>query len=294
MNLYIANDSKQGLGGGWSFLRNFITSLPAGRVEITNIMEDAGVVLLPSSSMVASETVERAMLLQKPIVLRIDNIPKNSRNRNTGTSRLRRYAEAANAIIYQSEWARDYVGGWLGHDEDSDSVIYNGIDIAVFNPDGDHLSTEGVIALYTRYNRDETKGWHVAWYEFQQLHRDWKKNSRKQAPPELWIAGQFSPELVQYDFDFFNGEVVNYLGVMEDPHEYAKILRTADYFYAPYYNDACSNCIIEALACGTSVECFGFEDSGGTPEIMRLDADGFDWSKERMAREYMKVFASLR
>lgn len=302
MKIFIANDSQQSLGGGWSFLRNFQAGVHNAKLAIfTPLMKDADVVFLPSSSMVKSETVEAAEQLGKPIVLRIDNIPRDSRNRNTGTSRLLTYYEKAKGVIFQSKWATDWVGDWLQYASKGQpplqSIVYNGVDTSIFNPDGARLEKRAPVYLYSRYNRDETKNWHVVWYEYQMIHRYAKQLDKP--IPELWLVGQFSPELLTYDplgirsFDFFRGEVVQYLGVVQNADEYANYLRTADYLLAPYYNDACSNTIIEAFATGVAVETLGYGHTGGTPELFRLQESGFDWSQERMAKEYINLMESV-
>ena len=40
------------------------------------------------------------LILVKPVVVRVDNIPRNSRNRNTGTSRLRDFTMLADKVVY--------------------------------------------------------------------------------------------------------------------------------------------------------------------------------------------------
>lgn len=287
MTIYIANDSSQSLGGGFSFLRNLKNGLPAG-VEITENMWQANMVFVPSSTMVKSETIETAKNYKKPIVLRVDNLPKNSRNRNTGTSRLKAYHDQAAAVIYQSDWAKEYISPWLDPmGKKKTYTILNGVNQDIFNKTGPKLNNDGLKTfVYSRFNRDETKGWHEAWYHFQIEHR-------KTENAALWIVGNFSQEQSQYNFDFYQGERVRYWGVVEDPNHYAKILRTADTFYAPYFNDAASNALIEALSCGLEVDCCESGYTGGAPEIFKAFENGHDFSLQHMARSYLSVFESV-
>ena len=119
MKLYIANDSKQTLGGGWTFLANLVQGLQrVDDVELCYDYSEADTVLLPSSSMVNPATVEKCSNEGKKIFLRIDNMPRNSRNRNTGSSRLAQYARIADGVIFQSQWAKEYIGWWLENIED--------------------------------------------------------------------------------------------------------------------------------------------------------------------------------
>lgn len=279
MKLFIANDSKQSIGGGWSFIGNLIKGLDKSpRVDVVNNLKDCDVVLLPSSSMILPETVEAAKNYGKQIFLRVDNIPRNSRNRNCGTSRLSSYARQSDGVIFQSHWAREYIGWWLekieGVEFDS-KIILNGVDTDIFNKEG--ATHNPNIYLYSRFNRDETKNWHEAWYTFL---RTWRENRKA----KLWIVGQFSPELIEYNFDFFQGEDIEYKGIITDPMEMASLYKQAGTLLAPYFNDACSNTILEARACGTKVIA---SFTGGTPEIVE---DGLDYSLERMTDEYIDFF----
>lgn len=261
MKIAILNDSKQSLGGGWTFIDNLKTGVERVKIPIEfGDVATCDLAFIPSSSMVTRETIELVRGFSKKIVLRIDNIPRNSRNRNTGTSRLKAYAELASGLIYQSKWAEGYIGPWLRLNTYS-QVIYNGVDKLIFNTEGDRYNFDEdghSIYLYSRYNRDETKCWEKAWYRFQMIHRE--KKAR------LVLVGQFSPEQVQYGFDFFNGEDVTYMGVVSDKREMAKIYRSCSYFLATYFNDAYSNTYQESLACGLVLDQPDL--TGGTEELL--------------------------
>ena len=176
MKIQILNESKQSLGGGWSFIRNFKKILKDFVVEedaktIDLISKDADICFIASPSMVNRGIVEAAKSMGKKIVLRLDNIPRNSRNRGTGTPRLYDIAQMADLIIYQSLWAKNYLSPFIKKDG---KVIYNGVDMELFNPEGpykDFGKPDKKIYLYSRYNRDETKGWERAWFQFQMIHR---------------------------------------------------------------------------------------------------------------------------
>lgn len=281
MKIAILNESKQGLGGGWSFIRNFTKDL--NKDKITGDIDQGDIFLIPSASMVSRDLVEKVKAKNKKVVLRIDNIPRNSRNRGTGTSRLYDIAQLADGVIYQSEWARDYVMPFIGK---YGKIIYNGIDTTIFNTSDETKKDFGFydnIYLYSRYNRDETKGWERAWYEYQMIHRTAKAKGES---TKLVIVGRFSDELRQYNFDFYNGENIEYIGIAEDPKQMAQILRGCHVLLAPYFNDAYSNTIQEAMACGLRLQV---EMSGGTPEIIK---NGVIDSRE-MVNNYIAYFNEL-
>ncbi len=294
MRIYIANQSEQSIGGGWSFINNFKKGIKQSfDHEFANNYFDCDIFLIPGCTMISREAVEAAKNAGKKIVLRIDNIPRNSRNRNTGTSRLYDFAQVADLIIYQSCWAKNFISQFIDPwNNKLSAIIYNGVDTDIFKPEGNTEMLDGQPQyLYSRYNRDESKMWYQAWYEFQQrFFKD--KNSH------LWIVGQFSPEVREYNFDFFGGAEsrYKYWGVVADKELMASIYRGADSLLVPYLNDACSNTLIEYLQCnGVNGEIItGISgQSGGTPEIIDLFKKGYDFSEKKMSEEYIKVFEEL-
>lgn len=276
MRLFIWNDSSQQLGGGFSFIRNFTSGIQNFDIELVLEPVSADVIFIPAPTMV-DKTDEVKQFTNKKIVLRVDNAVRNSRNRGTGMGKMKRLADMATVVVYQSEWSKNYLAGFLGNPRHA--VIYNGINTEIFNKNGSRGSFGAYkpVYLYSRYNRDEIKNWEVAWYKFQDIHK--QNNNAK-----LVLVGRFSDEVIQYNFDFFNGEHFEYLGVIEDPYRMAEIYRGCDYFLATYFNDCYSNTYQEAMACG----CQLFEPnmSGGTPELIEngvIDLNG-------MIEKYYNLF----
>ena len=287
MNICLPNDSKQGIGGGWSFRRSFIKGLTHYHdAKYVENIEDADVCLIAGVTMVTRETIDRIINSRKKLVTRLDNVPRNSRNRNTGTSRLKEFSERADAVVWQCKWAKDYLGDFIKPKKEK--IIYNAVDTEIFNAKGPRKDFgEGPVYFYSRFNRDETKNWEVAWYEYQMIQRE-DKNAK------LVIVGKFSPEQLQYNFDFFRGENVTFLGVVEDPNEMATIMRGCHYFLATYYNDCYSNTYLEAVMCGMKLVKTNM--SGGTPELLknanRNNSFEFNGNK-RMVGEFIEYFKTL-
>lgn len=274
ISVELPNDSKQGLGGGWTFRRNLEKALK-GKVDF--VETNADIALIAGATMISRDTFKRLKEQNTKIILRIDNVPRNSRNRNTGTSRLKDFAQGADAVVYQSEWSLEYLAPFLGR---LGKVINNGVDSSIFNTNGRVIREDKNVYMYSRYSRDENKRWEEAWYKFQDIHK--KDNSAK-----LLLVGRFSNEQVEYNFDFFNGEKVKYMGVVNDPRHMAEIYKQADYFLATYYNDCYSNTYCEAVACG--VELYEPNLSGGTGELV----DNGVISLEEMGNQYMQLFKEL-
>ena len=280
MNIFIpAKAKEQTRGGGWQFTANIIKAL-RGQINFVDRIEDADIFFITGPTLAEKSEVELAVGLGKKVVLRVDNMPRNSRNRNTCSSKLLKYAEVADAVIYQSQWAKDFLKPFLKKEGE---VILNGVDTEIFRAAGEIIKKQGCPqCLYVRSSRDETKRWEKAWYNFQKLYFN-----NPQA--HLWIVGKFNPENVEYNFDLFGGAEKRYtfLGVIESDKEMAKIYRSADILFIPFSNEACSNTFAEARACGLNVV---YEDDGGG--IVEQAKSGII-NLEEMGKKYMDIFNKL-
>lgn len=280
MRIHLANESKQTVGGGFTFLRTFEKYARKAGVDFGGDPKEGNIFFIAGATMVQRQVVEEAKRRGLKIVLRVDNVPKNSRNRNTGTSRLKDFAEMADLVIYQSPWAQKYLSPFL---KKTGVVILNGADEEIFNMGGPAQPKEAKNQyLFAQYNRDETKRWHEAWYWYQRafLH---------DPDSHLWIVGNFSPENIEYNFDFFMGEKYRYVGVLDNPEDFAEYLRGTDTLLLPYYNDACSNTLIEARLCG--VKHIKHNNTGGNPAIMEADLKHL--TATRMVADYLDAFRKL-
>ena len=114
MKIYIAKFEPDRIGGGWSFASNFHDGM--GDL-ITANYDEADIYFITSPSMVQRDEVAKAKADGKKIVLRLDNAVRNSRNRNTGMTRMKDFAEWSDLIIYQSNWAKDYLMPFLKKDK---------------------------------------------------------------------------------------------------------------------------------------------------------------------------------
>lgn len=306
MKIYLANESKQGLGGGWTFMQNIkeAMALIKADVQFVNDINEADIYFISGSSMVSRDEVLNAKQHGKKIVLRVDNIARNSRNRNTGTTRLYDMAQVADHIIFQSKWAKEKIlplinserddisnefnqnlygsGGRKTFDISKTSIIYNGANTHIFTRRGNLLPKVGIDTRYliVRYNRDNNKRIEES---LDIYTSEWIKNKNI----ELWIIGQFSREMVAAYFDFYLGERYSFMGVIENRTKLASLMRSCDALIYPSYSDACPNTVIEARACGLEIIHHGH---AGIPEIMDED---LDISLERMGKEYYEVFNKL-
>jgi len=278
--IHIAKYEPNRLGGGWTWAREFAKGL-GGRL---GSYEESQVYVIPSPSMVEREEVNRAKADGKFIILRLDNIIRNSRNRNTGMSRMKDFALMADVVVYQSEFAKDLLAGWVVPKQWA--VIHNGCDLSIFNDSNRHESPVQRF-LYSRFNRDETKNWEMARYIYEREYR-------LEQDSLLTIIGQFSDELREYNFDFYRNEKFQYLGVVQDPRALADIYKNTDQLIYTYFNDACSNTLIEALCCGCEIlDPYNMANTGGSYEIMQMfDEHGAHYfDSNRMVKEYLEMLA---
>lgn len=270
------------IGGGWTFLRNFYKGFEIiGGVQFVQKPEDTDVCFIANITQIDKTVVMRCDELGVPIVMRVDNIPRKSRNRRSNPAeRLKEFGDLATIVIYQSDWSKEYAGYLAG----DGTVIYNGCDTSVFKPDGEkHDRVKRHVSLIVRHSSDEVKRLTEALYHH---HMDWRGDTDR----ELWLVGRFSTEEIESRFDLFAGEVFQLFGEESDREELAKIMRSADELIYPAAMDACPNVVIEALASGLKVS--HVSDLGGTKELVNQDGrSGSEYlSLERMCQEYLGVF----
>ena len=137
MKIALLNDSRQGIGGGWSFRRNLAKGLKKLGHQIVDDPLEAAIALASGVTMVNRDTIRAVKNKGVKLVVRVDNVPRNSRNRNTGTSRLKDFCAQADEVVYQCLWARDYLGDFIGREG---IVIYNGVDTEIFNKKGEQTN----------------------------------------------------------------------------------------------------------------------------------------------------------
>lgn len=277
MRIHLANKSKQQIGGGFTFLRNLKLALK-DKVEFVDDWKECDVFFISGVTMLDKSDVQNAYDAGKKIVLRVDNMPRKSRNKCQPHERMRNYADKSKAVIYQSRWAYDWIGSYVGF-KDKSHIILNGVDTSIFYKQKERPFRDYLKFLYVRYNRDENKRPTEAFDMFTQA---WMQNNKN----ELIIVGQFSEKQEDAKFDFFRGEKFHYVNVIEDRNQLAGIMRDCDILLYPSYSDACPNTVIEAKACGMEVYHHGH---AGIGEACSIE----DPTLERMGNEYLDIFNKI-
>ena len=291
MRIYISTKPDASIGGGWTFTRNIVNYLnQQGAMCVFDKDMDFDVAFVIGPTTISKEDFRAIRSNGKPIVLRIDNIPEDYRNRGTALSRLKEFSQGADVVIYQSEWARKYVRAFTGIDG---TVIMNGVDRTIFNTKG-RVNREVLQQrnyLYIRSSTNESKRWQEAKYIYRQEFLNYGNT-------HLNIVGNFGDYLKQYGDDFIKNykmgmfdEPYTYLGQITDPNHLAEIYKRSHYVIAPFYNDACSNVMLEARACGCELMMGTAANTGANQEILALPDDKM--SIEYMGEQYLGIFKVL-
>jgi len=232
-------------GGGNQFLRALRRYLISQGFYVEDPYK-ADVVLVNSKDCLVEASMVKGIAKNK-IVHRIDGIfslyrGKHERyNDNNVYDFAREYADG---VIFQSNWSKieSEKNGMSVHP--NNAIIYNCADNRYFVRKDKNRS--GKIKLVTSsWSNNIKKGFEV--YEYLDNNLDFDKY-------EYSFAGR-SPIL------FKNIKLVGVL----NSEELAVVLNSSDIFVTATEDDACSNSLIEGLACGCPAVVL---DSGGCPEII--------------------------
>ncbi len=277
VKLHILGQDDSKLGGAWSWIANMRKCFPLYSLE------EADTFLITSVSMLGKVS---EIPWDKKVILRVDNVLKKSTNRDiygrsgdkiSRMEAMREIAKQADMVIYQSNWSKELLHDFLNPARSK--VILNSSDESIFTPEGSIIPSDKKVFFYSRSSNHDNKQWHMAYYEFQKIHRRIKN-------AELWIAGRFSDENIPNNFDFFNGENIKYLGFIDNQEAMALYFRSASRYMYTYAYDCCSNTLIEALLCGC--QPIMYSTSGGAKEIVeKLEKYSIKYFHlDRMKKEY--------
>ncbi|MRS03720.1 glycosyltransferase family 1 protein [bacterium] len=168
----------------------------------------------------------------------------------------------ADQIVYQSKFTQGWWSRTCGETKHPGRVIYNGVNLDVFNPIGAGLPpTDRTRILLVEANLGG--GYEGGLDSAVQMAKLLSK--RQTTPVELMVVGSVPPDLQ-----------INYLGCGVDivwkglvkREAIPAIDRSAHLFFSSDINAACPNSVIEALACGLPV--IGY-DTGSLAELVSSD-----------------------
>ena len=295
-------ESSTRIGGGFSFLDNFKAGGHRSRSFATTECITGGdwnYALIPAATMCSWEQFQIMTAMRetnrppkgKKVFLRVDGIPEDFRNRGTGWSRLKGFAKNVDGVIYQSEFSRDTVGKLLGRDG---PVIYNGVDKTIFTPAGSTFPLFGDPSiLCINYRDDPNKRVQEVIERFR--YYKIKTPTAKITFVGNYPKGQFLWDGAHWDFgllDLVQNEDWQYMGIISDRNVLAKAMRSCNYIAYPSFADSCPNALVESFSCGCKP--LWLNSYGSSIELLELFNKGFDFSIERMSKEYLDYFLSVK
>lgn len=264
----------RGVGGMVSFKQKFCAALQARGVEICEDLADEpyqAILLIGGTRELAA--LWRARRRGVRLVQRLNGINWLHRRLHTGLRHALR-AEVNNwllafvrrrlatHIVYQSEFARRWWEDWYGTPNTPATVIYNGVDLKRYTPDGPHQRPSDRFRLLL------VEGNLQGGYEHGlEIALQLAEGLAARASLELMIVGQISP--AQQQIYQSRTRVATRWAGRVPPEQIPELDRSAHLLYAADLNAACPNAVIEALACGLPV--LGFA-TGALPELVQGEA----------------------
>ena len=266
----------EGVGGPASFRARLVAGLQARGVRLVDSYTDPSC----QSILVIGGTRRMMDLVQARkrnirIVQRLNGMNWLHRKKFTGLRHFLRSeinnrilstirARIADRIVYQSNFARTWWQTVYGKVPAAGSVIYNGIDLQAFHPNGPERPPQD------RYRILLVEGHFSGGYElglFNAVNLVQSLKGQADRPVELLVVGD-APAKLRARCETMAPGLIRWTGIV--PREkIVELDRSSHVLFSADLNAACPNSVIEALACGLPVVSYA---TGSLPELIEGEA----------------------
>jgi glycosyltransferase involved in cell wall biosynthesis len=275
-----------GLGGMVSFQHKLTKGFKKLGIEVSyDLNEKSCDAVLVTGGTRRLDQIWRANSQRIPVIQRLDGLNWLHRIHR---SSLRHYLRAeygnlilrtirnrlASKIVYQSNFVLDWWNSVFGIQEKPHTIIYNGVDLDEYSPDGNEELPESPVRLLI------VEGNIMGGYEWglenavQLAMMITDHQDVAHSHIEVVIVGRVAQELSR-GYDKYISELgygtritLDWIGVVSQD-KIPGIDRAAHLLFSSDVNPACPNSVIEALACGLPVIAFA---TGALSELVTDDA----------------------
>ena len=269
MKIYIEySNSKKPYGGGNQFLNNLQNFLKK-KNNYTNKPEKADVILINAFENLKKVIELKIKFQNKVFIHRVDGITRLYNNtfdlRDHLTYVMNKYV--AVATIFQSRWCKIYNKKFGLGDKKYEKTILNSVDKKIF--------------------KNKNKNKNIKNKKFVIIASSWSSNWNKGFYSLDWLDKNLN--FKKYDFIFIGNSPIKFTNIKMVSPVKSKILNNylskSDVYLSTSKKDACSNSILEALACGLPIVAL---NDGGNPEIVKKCGELYR-TKEEMLVKIKKI-----